>query len=426
MSYIARSRVAMPQGLLIGAGLLVTVLFVAACSRESEGPSYRVELSPVSDRDGDEVSDMVCSLQKLSGAEQGRVDIALLSSQTGGVIRALRQVTGAKFVTLAEVGDMDNDGCRDIAVGAPSSVLGKQGRLIVVSARTSATLLEWSPPSAGSGFGSIVVPLAPLETVPGPLVCVVEPLWGERLETHAYIVDLGGKSVRAERSLGALGSASAITVVGESDIDGDRVCDVVIGSAFYQDRGLLVALSGSSLEEIWRVENSQMRELGQTVLLCPDMNEDGVSDVLTFGRQASRVDGREMIGAYCGRSGVLLHNAVCEGFDYCMRACVEGGGIASGHHLAIHMLDISGRCGRLDIAADWSVSLSEMARIPEGAVATELVRANGAVVGYCSLSVGLAGGRSGTPEALLDLRCDLNSGRTVHRTFGPSECRAEK
>ncbi|MDQ4069526.1 MAG: VCBS repeat-containing protein [Actinomycetota bacterium] len=191
----------------------------------------------VDDVDGDGMSDVVV-------AAPGSKHVYVISGSGGNIVRDIRppSATGRTFgAAVAAVGDVDLDGTKDFAVGAPSDGTAVAepagGRVFVFSGASGALLRELVPRTGdGSDFGR--------------------------------------------------------SVSGPGDVSGDGVPDVVVGAPAGQGGGSVFAFSGANGAQLWSRAES-VTSFGQVVVATPDVSSDGVADVLVSsvslgsGRQRS-------------------------------------------------------------------------------------------------------------------------------------------
>ena len=118
---------------------------------EREGTEFGIMVAPLDDLDGDGAGEIAVGAPTDADlATPGRGELQVFSGATGA---RLRRLPGADDVELygrmlARVDDLDGDGARDLAIGAPWW-RGRDGRLELRSARTFALLAEARGSEAG-------------------------------------------------------------------------------------------------------------------------------------------------------------------------------------------------------------------------------------------------------------------------------------
>ncbi len=204
---------------------------------DNEDLMFGRAIAVLGDQDGDLCSDV------LVGAPRARTDsgnwgeVQLRSGRTGERLWRVQRDFPAFGVALARCGDLDGDGRDDFAVGASPIVLqgGELGRAYLLSSADGRELREFVAPRSGTWFGAVVANVGDLDgdgaqdvaiggnygRAPG-LVVVVSARTGATLLTFAdddEAADYGA------------------TVVGLGDVDGDGVPDLAIGAPGFSSRG---------------------------------------------------------------------------------------------------------------------------------------------------------------------------------------------
>ena len=225
------------------------------------------------------------------------------------------RMKGSAF--LAAIPDLNGDRCEEVLVGAPNAGKGGEGRVQLLSGRDGELLFEWEGLDAASHLGS---------DMEG---------WG-----------LGDRKARlAFGSPGAAGGHGRVGVVdGEKlasvqwieggddqwafgfaldarhDCTGDGVRDLVVGAPGRDGSGSVTVIDGSTRKVLWAARPATREGLfGHDVAMSPDVDEDGIADVLVGhlgvgGVVLSGADGAQIaaiggsgLGPRIGSSVTVLH-----------------------------------------------------------------------------------------------------------------------
>lgn len=149
---------------------------------------FGIMATGLDDLDGDGIADLAISAP---GGEvetaPGGSEIHIVSGATGDRIRLLTTPTDGELYgrALALLDDLDGDGLRDLAIGAPWAGPERQGRLEVRSLRTNEVLVELASEEPESWLGWHVTRAASATVGPGFAVSLLRAHRGRgTVETH--------------------------------------------------------------------------------------------------------------------------------------------------------------------------------------------------------------------------------------------------
>jgi hypothetical protein len=269
----------------------------------STGTLFGYSVSRAGDFNRDGYEDFVYgeprSLSK--GTFSGLVQVR--SGKDSAVLLSLSYAAGEWLGhSVADAGDVDQDGYADIVVGAPywSS---SRGYARVISGKTKAQKYIFYGDSAGQYFGYCVSGAGDVNGDGHPDVIVGGP---SQSKVRVYsgkdgsvLWNLAGKS--GERYGQAVGQAG--------DIDQDGYDDVIVGATHYSSQnGYVEVVSGRTGGTIWKLFGVTKGSFGHAVDGVGDVNADGFPDFAvgipgadTKGNNSGRVD------VYSGKDKSALH-----------------------------------------------------------------------------------------------------------------------
>jgi hypothetical protein len=267
------------------------------------------------------VLDVVASVGDLD--QDGAPDYAVGSSQAGGAGRVTLHsgLTGEVLATLnggqlgeqfgralAGAGDVNGDGVPDLVVGAPRETTGgvDAGKLYVYSGANLTQLYSYS----GQSGGNLGHAVAMLGDVDGDgrddFAAGAFGQAGGTGEVRAYSGQTGALLYTWSGS--AAGSHFGQAVAAAGDVDGDGAPDVLVGAPFSGplQNGSARVYSGASgaLLRAWDATDNY-GWFGFSVAGVGDVDGDGRDDVLIGSPNANGVSGRATL--YSGGNGGELH-----------------------------------------------------------------------------------------------------------------------
>jgi|GEM_PF-1039301 len=323
--------------LIAGATGAVLRTFAAPLGLESAG--FGAGVAPAGDVDGDGVDDVAIGAPQLYLSEYSSRPgyVHLFSVATGGLLQSWsapeaspRPEAGDAFgETVTLVGDLDGDGVRELAVGAPQRFCGqRRPRVDIFDVRTGARRLVLVPPDdqCDNEFGDAVALLTDLDDDGVREIAVSAPSqFVTRQDAGRVHVFNGATGVLiysleapVPNKFGRFGTALALT--GDADGDGHR--DLLVGAPGddpfddandYRGQVYLVsAASGSRLRTLASPLADPSGRFGQSLSADRDLDGDGVEDILAGLRTPNN---RSAVYALSGATDGVLWSLVSPDAD---------------------------------------------------------------------------------------------------------------
>lgn len=265
-------------------------------------------IATLGDLDGDGVPDYVLGTGLTSPPT-----IHLCSGRTTGVLRTLTGPLNEDWGTsVADIGDVNADGVRDLAVGAPlrRSSPGT-GAIDLYSGRDGspiATILELE--AAVTYLGRRVLGIDDVDADGVPDFVATAPRGGKirvvsgRTRASHRVISFGTETAGKTTSLALLG-----------DVNGDGVREIVAGDSTFTNGAGRIAIIDPRTGAILRtvVGSTAGTDLGTLVAGAGDVDGDGGPDFAATAPRDPGAFGSRSSGAvfvYSGRSGNLLRTLV--------------------------------------------------------------------------------------------------------------------
>lgn len=251
---------------------------------------FGLAVALLDDHDGDGVADIAVGAP---GPESGGAlgSVRFFSGATGALLGELvGDEPGAGFGSvLANLGDLDGDGCAELGLGLPQGA-GGRGQVRVLAGRTGARLLTLVGDAPGDRFGSALTGLRDQDGDGRRELAVGAP--GARLVrvfTHAGSVRWSVTMLRNEGSVYDLGPDKPLfgwALCDAGDQDHDGVIDVAAG---YPEASALVVLSGRDGATLERYSSTSLHSstgeplpthLGYALANVGDLDRDGDEELV--------------------------------------------------------------------------------------------------------------------------------------------------
>jgi hypothetical protein len=314
--------------------VLATLSLAASAAAQTEILSNEAPNSDVSrgasvaggyDFDGDGFDDLVIGTPRADTA--GKTDngvVQVISGRTGGVLQQKAgDNSGDQFGQAVAIGgDVDNDGVRDVIVGAPLAINGgglQTGMARVFSGATGANLHTFYGIAAGDRFGNSVD--GGFDTNGDGFGDVIV---GAPDGDNGVLIDAGYFSTYSGINGGLLlrrfGTGGfdnlGYAVAGVGDLNGDGQRDFVVGAPGEGGDGAVRAFSGlsttASPTQLWTASGDSVGDdFGCALAGQLDVDNDGTSDVLVGARGADSVGATDsgLVRALRGTNGLPVFTA---------------------------------------------------------------------------------------------------------------------
>jgi hypothetical protein len=217
--------------------------------------------------------------------------VLIYSGYDGMLLRKSRgAAAGERFgAALAAVGDADEDGHADLAVGAPDALAGPlqdAGRVVVLSGRTGAELARVLGAASHDRLGSALAAL-PGPDGDGAMELALGVPGGDAAGNGAGLVlllDAATLKLRAELRGRAPLDAFGTTLAAPGDVDKDGVQDLAVGAPFAdpsgEASGRVWVVSGATGGDLFTVSGTAVGEkAGLGLAGAGDVDGDGYADL---------------------------------------------------------------------------------------------------------------------------------------------------
>ena len=250
-----------------------------------EGALFGLSVAGAGDVDDDGAGDFLIGspLSAASGRPAGSV--RLYSGRTGKLLRVVEGGRKSRLfgLSIAGVGDANQDGFDDFAVGAPGGELDGSGEgmgsVQLFSGKNGKRLEEWKGEEDGDGFGWSVDGAGDVNGDGSDDVVV--GAWGGE-----YVRILSGSNGKLLQEFQAdpAGGRYGFDVAGAGDVDQDGFGDVLVGIPWGNPTGAL-AVSVKRERDLYTLQRSletgrEGWSFGVSVDGAGDVNADGFADLI--------------------------------------------------------------------------------------------------------------------------------------------------
>jgi len=226
-------------------------------------------------------------------------------------------VEGHQGAAIAIIGDVDFDGYDDVLVGAPGYAVNgfdKAGVILIYSGKTGLPIrFDWSPtPTANGAFGAAVIVLPDINGDGRRDYAVGAPgEMGGQGRVRVYSGATGNVIWTATGSLGTSGFGGCLAVV--PDASGNGIVQLAVGSGGPALDQESVRVYHAHNGILWRVLNKPANAgnsiaFGHAIGGVPDVNGDGLGDVIIGApkKDAGQMISRGTAWIYDGATGAPI------------------------------------------------------------------------------------------------------------------------
>lgn len=293
----------------------------ATWSGPSPGDQYGRALASLGDVDGDGWPDFACGAPYAApgGSIGGLAE--LRAGAAGLLLHALHGEAGSQLgAALAGPGDLNGDGQADWAVGAPLGGPGAQGELRVLSGAEGVPLYSVHGVASGSRFGGALAALGDLDGDGCSELAVAARMQGDAgpLSGAVHVLSGADGSTRFVSHGDSGGEMHGWSVGAAGDLDLDGVPDLLVGAPTAWTGSRVRALSGvdGALLHAWVEPSGAL--YGHSVRGGVDLDADGLCEVAIgapFDGSGAPYGGRVSVHSGTGASELWrVHGAQLEGF----------------------------------------------------------------------------------------------------------------
>jgi hypothetical protein len=250
---------------------------------------------------------------------------ARADGQSGAAAGSARVYSGATYQQLASfhgnstgdlcgdsvavLGDLDGDGCAEIAVGLPGEDLGgfNAGQVKVFRGSTGALLHSKTGEGDFNQLGRNVCGVGDVDLDGVPDFAATAPSGITWIKIWSGATGAQWKKIAQPPGL----DWSVLELIGAGDLDGDGSGDLLVGAPQCDlgaaDTGQLRALSGASGATLWTAQGALGMQYGASIARLGDWNSDGVPDCVGGSPFDGGISQLGVARVFSGADGSVLH-----------------------------------------------------------------------------------------------------------------------
>jgi hypothetical protein len=283
-------------------------VFDYALQGKNWGDELGTALCRVGDVDQDGCQDFAVGIPN---GHSGDGEVLVFSGRTGSEIARRHGRAGSLFGAAVDGGiDVDKDGFPDVLIGAPYDDTNayQAGRFVIYSPHLDAILVDVHGTGAYGQLGWSV--RAMQDDLDGD---GIEDLVVGAPGNHTAFVRSGADGSVIFQETGQAGSYFGFAVCSGGKLDGDNFLDFVVGSPDFQTAsgtyvGRIAAFSGKDGSKLWSFDGTTDSYFGQSLAHPGDLDADGRGDILagapgTYDTNGAR---RGMVSVISGATGTEI------------------------------------------------------------------------------------------------------------------------
>jgi len=233
--------------------------------------AFARSVASLGDVDGDLCTDIAIGAPVNVPWSEASASVTVRSGRTGQTLWTVVGESPSFGAALASLGDVDDDGIRDLVIGIPPMGLGfdQQGAAVVVSGKTGRTLRTLAADRSGIWFGGAVANAGDGNGDGFDDVLVA----GNFGNAPGLVSMFNGRTGALLSTFADADTASwfGVTMVGLPDVDGDQLADLAIGAPAFGSRrasGAVHVISSRTRKTIYELRGEHGGD-GFGYPICP-------------------------------------------------------------------------------------------------------------------------------------------------------------